>query len=89
MKWNDIALLIVVVVMPFVALRYRQWMARISLTVVAGGFWGMMAAGLAGWILGIQEDARLLFVGLPVSIVVAVIFWRKAPKILESMQKTR
>lgn len=87
MQWNDWALLIAVVVMPFVGMRYRAWIGRVALTFVASIFWGMLFAGLLGWVFGLLGDPRLLFAALPVSIVVAAWVWKRTPQIFDQQIK--
>jgi ABC-type amino acid transport system permease subunit len=87
MQWNDWVLLIAVIVMPFIGMRYRRWIGRMALTFVASSFWGMLFAGLVGWVFGLLGDSRLIFAALPASIAVAVWAWRRTPQILDQQIK--
>jgi Na+/citrate or Na+/malate symporter len=83
MQWNDWALLVALIVLPFVGLRHRRWFVRCCLTLLASIFWGALFAGAVGWLLGISGDPRLLLVGLPVSIAIGAFFWRRSEKMME------
>ena len=87
MQWNDWALLLALIAMPFIGMRYRRWIARCSFTPVAAIFWGALFAGLVGGVFGLLGDPRLIFSGLPVALVVGVFVWRRSPQIMEQQIK--
>lgn len=47
-----------------------------------GGAWGSLAAIGAKLVLGMRETNAWLFVGLPVAVIVALLMWKKLPRIL-------
>lgn len=58
---------------------------HITVTAAAiglGGAWGSLAAIGAKLGLGIQETNAWLFVGVPVSVVVVLLMWKRLPRIL-------
>lgn len=87
MPWNDWILLLAVIALPFIGMRHRQWIARGAFTLVAAIFWGALFAGLVGWAFDFLGDPRLIFAGLPVSIAVGVVMWKRLPKILDQQFK--
>jgi len=87
MSWNDWVLIVAALVVPFVGFRYRRFVARGAFALVAAIFWGAAFSGFIGWAFGLLGDPRLIFAGLPVSIVVGVFAWKRLPKALEHQIK--
>jgi len=50
----------------------RKWIALISCSVAAAGFWGGVAAGIAKYAFGLSQENTFFFCWIPTSAVFAV-----------------
>lgn len=83
MRWNDWALLCIVIGLFFVGTRHRRWIRIGALTLVAGIFWGAVIAGLAKWAFDLSGDHAFMFVGIPAALLVGTLFLYFAPRELK------
>jgi hypothetical protein len=60
----------------------RKWIALISISIMIGGSYGVIAAIGTILLLGFSENQALLFVGVPVALGSAAFMWPRLPKIL-------
>ncbi|MCQ8895615.1 hypothetical protein NQT62_04055 [Limnobacter humi] len=60
----------------------RKWTAVTCIAIGTGIFYGAVAAILVKFGLRVSENEALLYAGLPVAVVVAILIWPRLPKIL-------
>ena len=62
--------------------RIRRWIVVICYGVAGAIFWGGVVAIAARYIFGIDQRSATLFVGLPISLLIAVYLIPRLPRAL-------